>query len=80
MHLDAPSATEFLIMLLLCNRLMGMYLLECALSTLDVERLLQPKVMKENGQVLEYSFQVSHLLRFHKAYHKRRHVMRHPAF
>lgn len=27
---------------------------------LDIDRLLQAKVRKQDGQVLEYSFQVSH--------------------
>ena len=44
--------------LLVPDRSLGIYLLESALHWLDLDRLLQEKVEKAGGQVLEYAFQV----------------------
>ena len=44
--------------LLVPNRTLGVYLFESALRWLDLDRLLQEKVEKAGGQVLEYAFQV----------------------
>jgi hypothetical protein len=40
------------------GRLLGVYLLENAISLLDFSRLLQPKVATAKNQILEYALQV----------------------